>query len=463
MTNLSKYSFVMTLSVALVLSNNFCLADSIRVNRQAVTANKSTDFIYTLDKAINYALENNPDLQIAAARITQAQAQLGEAWSVFYPQVSARVAYQVSNNPAQVFAMMVAQREFTSNAIANINHPSFRQNFRSEITGKISLYRGGQDEENTKIARLDITAADLERSAMRNALVQAVSASYYSYLAAIEAEKIAESSMTSIDSQLSQTRKRFNAGTVLRSDVLSLEAKLAEAQEVQIKAANGIELAKSSMTVLLGLPAGQNFSLALSTNSTLPNQTQPFNDLLTQALAQRPEIQAATTQIDIAAHQVQSEKGAYLPKVDAFVSYGQDNQNVGYSFAKDNVTAGVQVEVDLFTGFRTKQRVTAAEHKLAEAQEQDRKTRLAIEQELQAAYLQMKEALARLKVTESAITSAQEALRLVKVQREAETVTVTRYIEAQSAMNQAQASTVAARYDAFIAQAALKKALGDWK
>jgi outer membrane protein TolC len=462
MPNLFKPRFAMALLPVFLLPNLPCRAEST-IAPQNITADNSIMPAYTLDKAINYALENNPDLHIASERIGQAEAQLGEAWSAFYPQVAARMAYQVSNNPAQVFAMMVAQREFTSSAITNINHPGYRQNFRPEITGRISLYRGGQDYENTQIATLGIAAADLERSTLRNALVQAVTASYYSYLAAIEAEKVAQSSMTAIDSQLSQTRKRFNVGTVLRSDVLSLEAKLAEAQEAQIKAANGIELAKSSMSTLLGLPASQSFSIAPASILTTPTQAKPFKDLLAQAITQRPEIQAAATQIDIASHQVQNEKGAYLPKVDAFVSYGQDNQNPGYSFSKDNVTAGVQVEVDLFSGFRTQQRVSAAERKLAEAREQERKTHLAIEQELQAAYLKLKEALARLKVTETAVTSAEEALRLVNVQRQAETVTVTRYIEAQSAANQAHANTIAAHYDALGAQAALKKALGDWK
>lgn len=463
MPYLFKNQFALTLSAAFLFANSVCYAESTAVTSQNSTTAQPASAAYTLDKAITYALDNNPDLHIANERIAQAQAHTAEAWSAFYPQVAARVAYQVSNNPAQVFAMMVAQREFTNSSIANINHPGYRQNFRPEITGRISLYRGGQDYENTKISNLGIAAADLERATLRNALVHAISASYYSYLAAIEAEKVAQNSITAIDSQLNQTRKRFNAGTVLRSDVLSLEVKLAEAQEAKIKAANGIELAKSSMSVLLGLPAGQSFTIAPASILTTPIQSKQFKDLVAQAMSQRPEIQAAATQIEIASHQIDSEKGGYLPKVDAFVSYGQDNQNAGYSLAKDNVTAGVQVEVDLFSGFRTKQRVSAAERKLAEAQEQERKTRLAIEQELQAAYLKLNEALARLKVTEAALTSAEEALRLVNIQRQAETVTVTRYIEAQSAANQAHANTVAAHYDALTAQAALKKALGDWK
>jgi len=41
--------------------------------------------------------------------------------------------------------MIVSQRDFDANSIANINNPGYRQNFRPEIIGKLSLFRGGQD------------------------------------------------------------------------------------------------------------------------------------------------------------------------------------------------------------------------------------------------------------------------------------------------------------------------------
>ena len=42
----------------------------------------------TLDDAIGLALANNPDLRAAGERIAIAEAQVGEATSAFYPQVS---------------------------------------------------------------------------------------------------------------------------------------------------------------------------------------------------------------------------------------------------------------------------------------------------------------------------------------------------------------------------------------
>ena len=449
----------------LVMLANFPAAAET-VSEQPVKAlpEKVTAQSFTLDQAIDYALTNNPDLQIAAERISQAEAQLGMALSAFYPQVSAKVGYEQSNNPAQVFAMVVAQRDFNANSIQNINNPGYRQNFRPEIIGKLSLFRGGQDYQNSEAAKLGIDAAEFERSAVHNALIEAVTATYYAYLAAQEAQKIAQNSITAIAAELKQTQLRFDAGTVLKSELLSQEVQMAEMQEAEIRAANGIELSKTSLANLLGLSAYQPFTVTPSAPLlTRPKVTAPFKDLLDQAMAQRPEVKAAAKQVEIAQLKLKSEQGAYLPKADAYVSYGQNSQSPGFSTSKDNVTAGVTVEMDLFSGFNTQQRVSAASRKAAEARETERKIRLAIEQAVKTAFLKLQEALARLNVTEASVRSADEALRLVNEERRAEIVTVTRYIESEAASNQAQANTIAAHYDALGAEAALKKAVGDWK
>ena len=436
-------------------------ASSNTSNKESVDKLASQSF--TLDQAIDYAIANNPDLQIAIQRIEQADAQLGVALSAFYPQVSAKVGYETSNNPAQVFSMIVAQRDFNSNSIANINDPGYRQNFRPEIIGKVSLFRGGQDYQNSKAAELGIEAAEFERSSIHNALIQAVTATFYAHLAAIEAQKNAQNAIVAIESELKQTQLKHAAGTVLKSDVLSLEVKLAEAQESQIRATNAIETAKVNLVNLLGLPSQAVFNIASSSIYAPPKLTIPFNELLEQAMGQRPEVRAAAKQVEIAQHKVKSAQGAYLPKADAYVSYGQNSQTLGFSSSKENVTAGVAVEMDIFSGFNTQQQLRTAELKATEAVETERKTKLAVEQEVKIAYLKLQESLARLHVADVSVQSAVEALRLVKEERHAEVVTVTRYIEAEVARNTAQSNSIAAHYDALSAEAALKKAIGAWK
>jgi outer membrane protein TolC len=466
MLKIIKNSLALSLLPVLLLSGlSSVVADPVTKSAvDKVVPEKLTSQSYTLDQAIDYAIANNPDLQIAIERINQAQAQLGVALSAFYPQVTARLGYETSNNPAQVFSMIVSQRDFEPNNINNINNPGYRQNFRPEIIGKLSLFRGGQDYQNSKAAELGIDAAEFERSTVHNALIEAVTASYYAYLAAIEAQKVAQDSISAITSELNQTKRQYEAGTVLKSDVLSLEVKLAEVEDAKIRATNGIELSKAGIANLLGLSSYQTFTVAPSASLlTKPKLTGSFNNLLELAMTQRPEVKAAAKQVEISLRKLKSEQGAYLPKADAYVSYGQNSQSPGFSGNKDNVTAGVTVEMDLFSGFSTQQRVSAAERKAAEVREIERKTRLGIEQEVKIAYLKLEEGLARLRVTEVSVLAADEALRLVNEERRAEVVTVTRYIESEVARNKAQSNTIAAHYDALSAEAALKKAVGDWK
>lgn len=446
-----KNSLLQTLRILIILV--LCASPVAR----AATAFQS----FNLEQAINYALANNPDVQIASERIGQADAQLGKALSAFYPQITAKVGYQHSNNPVQVFSMAVAQRQFDPASIGSINHPGYRQNFRPEIMGKLSLFRGGQDYYQSKAAELGVAVAELEQTAMRNSLVEMVTATYYGYLAAIEAQKIATDSITAVTSELDQTRKQYAAGTALKADVLSLEVKLAEAQENQIRTANGIELALASAKTLLGMATEDNFSLTAPASLPVPVSATSYTELLNKALVQRPELQAAIKQVEMSERQIRGEQGAYLPRADAFVSYGQDSQDPGFSSRKDNVTAGVSVEMDLFSGLNTKNRVSAAERKAAQARETERKTRLNIEQEVKTAHLKLQEALARLRVTETAVSAADEALRLVNEQRRADTVTVTRYLEAETARNNAHANTITAHYDALTAETALKQAVGE--
>src|SRR5512137_1875276 len=82
----------------LILSNLSALAVPAPKNSADKAAHERLNTqSFTLDQAIDYALANNPDLQIAIERIGQAQAQLGVALSAFYPQVTARVGYEHSN------------------------------------------------------------------------------------------------------------------------------------------------------------------------------------------------------------------------------------------------------------------------------------------------------------------------------------------------------------------------------
>ncbi len=416
---------------------------------------------YTLQQAIDMALANNPEMHIMQARIAQADAQLGEALSSFYPQIKTSLSYQYSNNPAQAFAMIIAQRRLDMNS-GNFNYPGFVDNYRPQVSASYSLFRGGQDYYNSQAAELNKASSELDTAAARNRLMNHVTSTYYSELAAQDAERVSQRSIEAVQSELQQSQAGFDAGSTLKSDLLSLQVQLAEAQDAKVHAHNAVELAHSMLKTLLGLDSQQVFSIQAGDNPVLPKPPATFASLLDQALAQHPELQAAEQRVAIAEQHLSAAQAAHLPRADAMISYGSDSRNLAYSSSRDNMTAGVVVEMDLFSGFATQEKIHKAEHELTAAREQLRQSRLNIENQLKSAQLRLQETLNRYQISVTACQAAEEALRLVSLQRQAGTVTVTRYLEAQVALDKALNRQINARFEALRAEGDLKQAMGAW-
>lgn len=414
----------------------------------------------TLEEAVALALAQNPDARAAVERIGTAEARLGEARAAFYPRVDARIGFERTDNPAQAFAMILNQRRFSFDL--NFNDPGPTQNVRPEIFGALSVFRGGQDYFRQQAASLGVEAAKLERLAVRNVLTDAVVGAFYALVAAPQQRETAHASVEAVTSALTQARTRQAAGTALKSDVLSLEVRLAEARETELRAANAVELARAGLRTLLALPADEGLTVApegeppgLALPASLPEARE-------RAVAARPELAAATRQVAMREREVSAERAEYLPRIDVVGGYANDSSNFQLTHENDSWAVGASAQINVFSGFRTRERVRAAERQLAEARELERRLRLEVEREAETAYLIDAEARQRVEVSAAAVASAEDALRLVNEQYAAGTVTVTRYLEAEAARSAARSRAIAARYDARRAAAALLKAVGAW-
>ncbi len=414
-----------------------------------------------LEQLVNLAFERNPDLQAARERIGQAEAQVAEATAAFYPKLTGAVGYSYTNNPALAFSAIVSQRRYSPEM--NINQPGFVANFRPELIGSMSLFRGGQDYYRKKAAELGVEAAELERSALHNRLAAAVAAAYYAALAAPRQVDVARRSLEAVDSELKNARILHDEGVLLKSDVLSLEVRRAQAKETELKTLNAVELTRSGLRTLLGLDSTEPLELRESADPPTAAQQDNLSGLITQALVQRPEMQAAARQIDMREKELRAEQGGHLPRVNAYAAYGINNRSPEFNFNNDNMTMGVNAEIDLFAGGATVARVAGAERKLAEAQAIRERTRLDIEDDVRKAQANLAEAQQRREVAAAAIQSAQEALRLVREQYRAGAATVTRYLEAEADQAQSEIHAVTAHHDALVARAFLQQAIGSWK
>jgi outer membrane protein TolC len=256
---------------------------------------------------------------------------------------------------------------------------------------------------------------------------------------------------------------RYREGGALKSEVLSLEVRVAQAREDLIRAQNNRSRTVAALANLLGLDPDTPLAPTAG-GPGYKGMPADYWSGIPYALAHRPELEKARRRISRSRMALDLARSSYLPRMDARFHYYHDtpNSTLDFESERQNWTAGIMLNWDLFTGFRTWARVQQAKGVLQEMLAADKKTAQAVRLELKTAFLRLEEAHARLAVTQASVAQARESLNLVKQQYGGGSVTVTRYLNAELAHNRARIRAAAARHDREKARAAVARALGYW-
>jgi outer membrane protein TolC len=402
---------------------------------------------WTLERALEQALNSNPDARLAQQRIVAAQAGLEQANAAFWPRVQFQSSYTGSDNPMLAFGSILNQRAYSSSLNFNDVPGVDDLNTRGLVT--VPLYAGGRNTANRKAAKANTNAARQDNEAVRNALGYEVSRAFYTVLKTRQFIRAAEAGVNSFEGSLVVAKKRLDGGTLLKSGVLDIEVRLAQAREELVRARNANALAVRVLRNLLGIEGG-DFEVA----DTAPAATAPDSG----DFSGRPELAAARHREQAAQQQAHAAKGGYLPRVNAFGSadydYGWTYNNGGGSY-----TAGALLQWDLWDGKMTRAKVAEANANVELAREEQRKLHLALDLEAEQARLDLKAANERLSVTDQVVAQAAESASLTRARFEQELALSTQLIDAETALVAARVRRAEAEADRQIAIAAVRKAL----
>jgi outer membrane protein len=402
---------------------------------------------WTLERALDYALAHNPDARIAQQRIAAAQAGLEQANSAFWPRLQAQSGYTRTDNPMLVFGSILNQRSYSSSL--NFNDVPDVDNLNARGIVTVPLYAGGRNVAGRQAAKANTEAAKQESGAVRNALCFEVSRAFQTVLKTRQFIQAAEAAVNSFETNLVVAKRRLYGGTLLKSDVLDIEVRLAQAHEDLVRARNANTLAERALRNLLGIEEGE-FTVA----DTAPVVSAPNSG----DFVQRPELAAARERESAAQAQIRGSKSGYQPRISAFGSLDYDYGWVTGGDGK-SYTAGVMVQWDLWDGFSTRAKVREAKANLESAREEQRKLRLALDFEVEQARLDLKAAIERLAVTEKTIEQATESASLTRNRFEQGLALSTQLIDSETALVAARVRRAEAESDQRIAVAALRKAL----
>jgi outer membrane protein TolC len=412
----------------------------------------------SLADVITVALERSPNILRAKKDVEAAQGIVIQTRAIAIPKVALTGNYSaLQSSDVDIISVPAAFGGFRLGT---------DQNWASQIRLVQSLYEGGRMLSALRVARLTKEQSLLNYQTVLANTVLEVETAYDDVLLAEQQIIVQEASVELLANELGDTKRRYDAGTLPRFNVLRAEVELANARPRLIRARNSARIAKNNLANLLGfnLPKETLADIPLKLSGRL--EAIPYTIQLPQALSlalqRRTELGVLRKSQALRSEEVANAKAGYKPSVQAFAGYDIHNSilhtDLGYEL--HGWLTGVELSWNLFDGGRTRGRVKEANALFERAGIDLDDAGRRIELEVRTAHSNFIEADEVLKSQQKVVEEAQEALRLARARSEAGSGTQLDVLSAQTALTEARTTQIQALHDYSVARARLERAIG---
>ena len=287
---------------------------------------------WTLERAVQYAFDNNLQVQRLdnVAELSRLQARQAK-----------RDRLPSANGGTTAGLQFGRTVDPTTNTFdqQTIGFQSY------QLQGNVLLYGGGQIKNNLRRAELDFAAAETDAKVTRNNIGLQVANQYLTIVLLKEQITNAGAQLALIQSQLSNTDRLIDAGSVPRAQRFDLVAQVAANEGTIVNLENQLEIAKLTLQLLLELDVSEDFTIA--TPELEPTEEQLFQDydlqrVLTSARNVQPTIAAAQLRKESAQAGVELAKAGMRPTVSLFGSLQTQYSSVSKDFQNPDAS-GVEV------------------------------------------------------------------------------------------------------------------------
>jgi outer membrane protein TolC len=411
----------------------------------------------TLSQAVTTALANNPDLQSAEEAVSLARSQVDRAKAGWWPTLGLYAEALRADAPSTYLFKTIDQRLFDPGT--DFNNPGIVENIEGGLEMQVPLYNGGRTRLAVASSHSGLTAAEARQTSARRRLISEVINSWYDILSSRQFIQIAEESVKTVTAQLEAMTVRYEGGSALKSDLLSLKVRLAEAEERLLASQNRLALSRAALFTLLGREPDTPDGLSLDdpfSEWTPP----PYTEGLARALERRNEIKSAKAMESLAETGVKTARSGHHPVINLAGRVYADDDGLDHSMDRANWSVAVRMDLPLFSGFSVDADTRSARARQRSAEALTQNTLLQVRLDVKNAYLRYEEAAKRLQVAQNAVAMGEESLSLVKKQYEGGSATITRYLEAELDRNSARIREAAAYYDMEKSLVAIARATG---
>lgn len=317
---------------------------------------------WDLERCIQYALENNIQIQKSNVSEQQQDVSLKEAQAALFPSLSFGMNQSLNYRPLQS-----NPNSIVANGMANTSSKKLTENGNYSLNASWTVWDGKSNTNTIKIQKLNKKMAELDTEISKNSITEQITQLYIQILYSTEAKKVNESILETAKKQVERGKEMMQNGLLSETELKQLEAQWSSAQYDVVNAQTQIDDYNLQLKQLLELDPGTDFQIAnLEISDEQALQLVPSsNEVYSQALLLRPEIQSKQTAIEAAKLSVDVAKAGYQPSLSLNASISDSHYSTGAQVAsqlKENLngTIGLTLSVPIFDNRKNKSAVERA-------------------------------------------------------------------------------------------------------
>ena len=425
---------------------------------QGDTAPPANAVEITTDDALQLALSNNLDIKAGLAALETARAQVASMADNWDPRVTASYSYtRLGEKPVVKLPEGVVIGGMKEIPMGALDNYALGLNFIWPI------YTGGEREANMRTMELAVEGLEAQQQVLED--ITGVLAQHYC-LSLVEARKLVDvqkKGLEYVDGLLTKSQEFFDSGLIPRNDLLRIQVERTNRQQELAGAENMARYSEDQLNSFIGFDFGTAVEVEVLGYEPFFFEA-PLDPFYQLALKQRPEMKALELQYQVLEEQRRAAKSGRLPDVTLVVTYDRKSDAPllpATSFANPNTFTGtVQVTYDISDGGKVTDKLKELDKRQAELDLAKSKLQRQIYLEIEQAYLGVKQAYGDIKASETAITQADENLRISRLRFEEGLLVANDVIEAETLSLAAQLGYYHALYNYYRSAAYVGKAVG---
>ncbi len=434
--------------------------------------------VYTIDEAINTAINNNWDITISVMNVKKAGAAVDEAFGYALPSLNLSGNFShFLQKPKMSFPDFGALLQnatysilFDENVIPRDESKfkpmqnvlqSFAQtnNFSTDITLTQTLFSSAvfKGIGASKIY-YDLAKADLDGTVSKTVL--SVQKTFYGVLLSKEVLEITKSSFDNAQANLNDVKALYKEGMVSEFDMLQAEVQVENIRPVVLQMENNLNTAKDGLKIILGVD--QNEDIDVSGEFTYqPYDITNEDEFITEALTSNYDLKTLNLKKQVDEAFIELDVSEYWPNIAAFGQYSYAGSSDNWNFNNySSATVGVSLSINLWQGNRTKNAVEQSTITYEQTEQQlfqlKEYTTMSVKSKLQ----ELKRVQSLIEVQNHTVEVAQRAYDIAKVRYREGAGSQIELQNTDLALKQARLNRIQSMYSYLVTKYELEQILG---